>query len=134
MRDAVTIANPGDRIIFAPVVRGEIRLTGGELLVNKPLSIVGPGAAQLAVSGSHNSRVFHFGPQGNVDIYGMTITEGRVVGATGGPAPEFGEPGLPGETACGGGILNEGSLSLFDCMAGRKRRDRRAGIRRGRAC
>lgn len=117
LRQAIAIANSGDLILFAPVVRGTIRLTSGELLIDKPLSILGPGAAALAISGNTNSRVFHIGPQGNVDIYALTITEGRVVGTNGidgvitWPLP----PG-PGGFAPGGGVFNEGSLRIFDSM------------------
>ena len=37
LRNAITSANPSDRIIFAPVVRGRIVLTGGEILIDKSL-------------------------------------------------------------------------------------------------
>lgn len=125
LRDALSLATASDRILFAPVVTGKIRLTTGELLVNKPLTIIGPGASRLAISGNNNSRVFHVGQSGAADIYGLTITEGRVMGGTGmngidangnGPTGSDGTPGGPGETARGGGILNEGALRLFDCM------------------
>src|SRR5207244_1512485 len=88
---------------------GRITLTSGELVISNSLSINGPGAKLLTISGNTNSRVFHVAPQGTVDIYGLTITGGRVVGAT--PA----SPYLPGESVCGGGILNEGFLRLYDC-------------------
>ncbi len=87
------------------------------MLINKPLSIVGPGAPVLAISGNTNSRVFHIGPQGNVDIYGLTITEGRVVGTNGIDGDNsWPRPPGPGGFAQGGGVFNEGILRIFDSM------------------
>ncbi len=109
LRDALSVAMDLDRIAFAPVVTGKIRLTTGELLIDKLLSVVGPGAAQLAISGNNNSRVFHVGPLGAVNIYGLTITEGLV------QAPQAPQA-QPGMESRGAGLLNEGSLRMFDCM------------------
>src|SRR6476620_5398616 len=47
LRQALADANDGDTINFA--VTGAIALTTGELLVNKSLTISGPGAGVLAV-------------------------------------------------------------------------------------
>ena len=117
LSNAIGLATPFDRIVFAPVVRGQIRLTSGKLFINKPLSIIGPGAAVLAISGNNSSRVVHIGPQGNVEIYGLTITEGRVVEFNGidGSSFPFKLP-TPGGYALGGGVFNEGILKMFDSM------------------
>jgi hypothetical protein len=85
------------------------------LFINKPLSIVGPGAPVLAISGNTNSRVFHIGPQGDVEIHGLTITEGRVVAANGTGAFDW-TRATPGGDALGGGVFNEGTLKIFDSM------------------
>jgi hypothetical protein len=102
-------------VTFAPTVTGTITLTSGELVIADNITINGPGAKLLTVSGNNASRVFHIGPQSNVDISGLTITEGRVVGTNGanGAGPAFGQDG---ESACGGGVFNEGTLTLSDCM------------------
>src|SRR5262245_34905395 len=51
-------ANPGaDVIDFADGLTGTIGLTGGQLDVTDALTIDGPGADRLAVSGSGTSRV-----------------------------------------------------------------------------
>ena len=50
LRDAIAIAAPGDTIQVN--VSGVISLIGGPLVVRKNLSIVGPGAASLTVSGN----------------------------------------------------------------------------------
>jgi hypothetical protein len=69
------------------------------LVLNKSLTIQGPGAGQLAVSGDHLSRVFEVdGATTNVSLSGLTITQGNGLG------------GL------GGGILNNGStLNVSGC-------------------
>lgn len=119
LRNALAIAGSYDRIAFAPVARGTIRLTSGELFVNKPVSIVGPGAGLLRISGNGTSRILHIGIQGEVAISGITVTEGRVVEANGVDGSRFTVPytlPTPGGYARGGGILNEGQLRMTDCM------------------
>src|SRR3981081_2580491 len=45
LRAAISAAASGDKINFAPTLNGQtITLTSGELLINKNLSIQGPGA------------------------------------------------------------------------------------------
>src|SRR5687768_5493280 len=62
LRDAIMAANsaPGaDLIRFAPAASdGTIALTGGQLSITDDLTIAGPGAKRLAVSGNDASRVF----------------------------------------------------------------------------
>lgn len=61
LREAISAANSGDQITFAQGLSGStINLdpAKGELLINNDLSIVGLGAANLAVSGQNKSRVF----------------------------------------------------------------------------
>src|SRR5215475_8029781 len=53
-------ANPGaDVIEVAKGVKGTIPLTSGEWTITSDLTISGPGANALAVSGNSTSRVFH---------------------------------------------------------------------------
>jgi hypothetical protein len=54
-------------------ITGTIGLTSGELLVNKVLTISGPGAENLAVNGKAKSTVFHIAPGETVTISGLTI-------------------------------------------------------------
>src|SRR5262245_45680879 len=61
LRRAVAAANatPGaDTIVFSPNVQGTIELTSGELNVTDDVTIAGPGANNLRVSGDDASRVF----------------------------------------------------------------------------
>jgi Big-like domain-containing protein/Calx-beta domain-containing protein len=99
LREAIAA---GGTVDFA--VTGTITLTSGELVINGPLTINGPGAAQLTVqrsatAGTPEFRVLRV-QSGSVTISGLTIRNG-FVGAT------YGN---------GGGILNEGSLTLNDCI------------------
>ena len=78
LRQALVDANDGDTITFA--VTGTIGLTSGELLVNKSITISGPGADNLAVDGNAKSRVFHIDFAQTVTISGLTITGGSASG------------------------------------------------------
>lgn len=76
-------ANPGaDLIQFANHVQGTISLTTGELSVSDDLTISGPGANRLSVSGNDASRVFHViggaDASGLIDvrISGLKVTRG----------------------------------------------------------
>src|SRR5947209_3253223 len=74
LRQAVADVAPGGTITFD--VTGTIALTGGELTIDKDLTINGPGANQLTVSGNNLSRVFNING-GSVDISGLTISNGQ---------------------------------------------------------
>jgi parallel beta-helix repeat protein/predicted outer membrane repeat protein len=103
LRADIAAANSGDTIVFAPSLDGQtINLTSGQLVINKMLTVQGPGAGQLAISGSNTSRVFEVdGANPNVILSGLTITQGNGVGS------------LSGE---GGAILNIGStLTISGC-------------------
>ncbi len=69
----------GDRIILD--VTGTIVLTSGELVLTTDVTIVGPGAGNLTISGSNASRVFQVA-SGVINISGLTIANGN--GSTGG--------------------------------------------------
>lgn len=77
-------ANPGaDVIQFASKVHGTITLTTGELDIRGDLTIDGPGANRLTVSGNDASRVFDVigggsaGSGTRVSIAGLTVAHGR---------------------------------------------------------
>jgi len=96
LRNALAIANDGDEIAFA--VTGTIALTSGELLVDRNITISGPGADNLAVNGNAKSRVFYIGPATTVTVSGLTVTNGSMTN-------DF-----------GGGIYNDHStLTLSNC-------------------
>jgi hypothetical protein len=59
LRAAVIAADPapGSTIDFAAGLHGTITLTSGELDITSSMTITGPGAHKLAVSGNHASRI-----------------------------------------------------------------------------
>ncbi len=91
----------GSNITFADNVRGAINLTSGELAINKSLTISGPGPNLLGVqrsaaAGTPNFRVFNIAAGVNTSISGLTVANGN----------------LPSALDFGGGILNNGALTL----------------------
>jgi len=97
-RLAISDSSSGDTINFNSSLNGQtITLTSGELLVNKNLTITGPGANQLAINGNAASRVFNISSGITVTIFGLTITNGNA---------GFG---------FGGGIYNQGTLTITNC-------------------
>ena len=113
-----------DTIDFAPGLTGTIGLTSGELTITDGVTIDGPGAAALAVSGQGSSRIFNVddGAAGAVPVAidGLTLTGGYFSGNGG---AIFNQENLTltgsvitGNTAdgFGGGIYNYGTLTLTD--------------------
>jgi hypothetical protein len=77
LRQALADAVDGDTINFDSSLNGQrITLTTGDLLVNKNVTISGPGANSLAVDANHASRVFYIASGKTVTISGLTITNG----------------------------------------------------------
>ena len=76
LRQAIADAGDGDAIAFA--VTGPIALTSGELVITNSVTILGPGATSLAISGNSASRVFFIGnPAASVAISDLTIRDGK---------------------------------------------------------
>jgi hypothetical protein len=125
LRQAVLDAAPteDDTITFAPSVTNTITLTSGEIVMNKVISIVGPGANRLSVSGNANNRVFNV-QSGRFHLSGLTLTNGNAAaGLLGGnvliQSPIFVEMRAcrvtHGEASEGGGIWNAGTLYISEC-------------------
>lgn len=98
LRWAVASASNGDIIEFNLPPASVITLTSGEIAINVNLSINGPGAGNLTVSGNDSSRVFNISHGANVTINHITIANGRVTNNQ------------------GGGIRNAGQLTITDCV------------------
>ena len=90
-------ANTGDTIMFS--VTGTITLTSGVLEIQHSLTITGPGASSLAISGNGSSRVFMVDSGATVSISGLTIEDGSSFSGTN----------------VGGGIYTFGTLSVTNC-------------------
>lgn len=77
LREAITNASSGDTINFS--VTGTIAL-GSELLISQNLTINGPGATSLAISGNNTTyRVFEIAG-GTVALSGLTVQNGSIGG------------------------------------------------------
>lgn len=96
LRSVLSTASAGDTVTFN--VTGTITLTQGQLEISKNLTISGPGASTLNISGNDLSRVFYVDPAISVAVSGVTISHGHLNGVEGG----------------GGGIYNSGNLNLAD--------------------
>jgi hypothetical protein len=103
LRQALTDANDGDTITFA--ITGIIGLTSGELLVDRSITILGPGANTLTVARAQGApifRIFHVMPSHIVIIQGVTISNGST---------------FQGLTIGGAGIWNDHSnLTVNNCV------------------
>src|SRR6476659_1732747 len=76
LRQALADANDGDTINFDVSLKGQtIALTSGELVIDKSITITGPGSDQLAVSVDfqYHFRIFHVMASPTVIIEGLTI-------------------------------------------------------------
>src|SRR3979411_2159048 len=87
LRQAIATATSDDTITFAASI-GTITLTSDELLINKNLTITGPGADLLRVQrsaafGTPDFRIVNI-QSGNVAISGLTIANGVFSGSGGG--------------------------------------------------
>ena len=125
LRAAVAQANAAagaDTINFT--VTGTITLTSGEISVIDSVTIDGPGAASLTISGNDASRVFNiddYSSATNLDvtIEGLTITDGAATNQSGGAILSAEnltiiDSEITGSTAgSGGGILaSAGNITL----------------------
>ncbi len=75
LRQALTAANDGDTINFA--VTGTITLTSGGLVIDKNITISGPGADQLSIDGNQGEFVLGVDPDETATISGLTIRNGQ---------------------------------------------------------
>jgi hypothetical protein len=118
LRDAIATTPAGGTVDFQPGLSGTITLTTGELAISEDLTISGPGASVLTVSGNHASRVFDITAPVTVAISGLRIADGSVPDATGGGIYNNGTLTVTSCTVSGnsayyeGGIDNQGTLTL----------------------
>jgi hypothetical protein len=121
LRDAVSNAASGETITFALSPScSVITETSGRITVATNLTIDGPGASQLAVSGNLGDTVFGVDPGVTAAISGLTIENGS--SGIGGGIFNHGALTVTGSTLSdntsgnGGGIFNypEGTLTVTD--------------------
>jgi hypothetical protein len=94
LRQAIIDTPSGGIVNFQSGLSGTITLTSGELAISQNLTITGPGAGIITVSGNNASRVFEVVPAVTVAISGLTIANGR--------------------SLVGGGVFNSGMLTITD--------------------
>ena len=118
LRDAIAAASSGDAINISAT--GTITLTGGTLVIAKSLTITGPGASDLAISGNKTTQVFVVNSGATVTISGLTIENGAASGGGGGISNlgmlTVTNSAITNNTTdvFGGGIKNFGTLTLAD--------------------
>jgi predicted outer membrane repeat protein len=105
LRKAINDAAAGDTIDFASSVTGTITLTSGQLVISKNMTLVGPGARVLGVSGNNAGRVIFISRNITATVSGLTIRDGFSSPATDSSA----------YSRNGGGIFNDGNLTLIGC-------------------
>jgi hypothetical protein len=100
LRQAILDTPSGGTVDFQSGLTGTITL-GSELAISQNLTITGPGADVITVSGHHASRVFDITGAFTVDISGLTVADGVAAG------PDY----------RGGGIYNNGgTLTVTDSI------------------
>ncbi|HXE53458.1 MAG TPA: hypothetical protein VN541_10600, partial [Tepidisphaeraceae bacterium] len=104
LRSAIANSAAGDLIqfdptVFAPGSPQTITLVSGQLEIAHNLTIQGPGAATLAISGNNASTIFQVDAGSQLAVSGLALTKGS--GKTAGNA---------------GGILALGSLNVSNCV------------------
>jgi CSLREA domain-containing protein len=105
LREAIARAGSSrDTIVFSELFNTEqtITLGGTELLINKNLTITGPGAELLTISGNNLTRVMRVTGGFNVTLSGLTITKGTAIAYNG----QFD----------GAGLYNDGNLTVDSCV------------------
>ncbi len=102
LREAIAAAASGDTITFAlpGAAPWTITLALGQLTISTNLTIQGPGAASLTISGDNAVQVFRVNSGVTATFSGLIIANGRAV--SGNPS--------------GGGILNVGTLTISDSV------------------
>jgi CSLREA domain-containing protein len=121
LRAQIAAANGGDTIIFQTGLSGTITLAS-TLSISQFLTIQGPGANMITVSGNHAVLVFDI-VAGTVTISGLTIANGSHVGFGGGifnsstltvTGVTFSGNSASSSTSIGegGGISNSGTLTV----------------------
>ena len=122
LADTVSAAASGDTIQFASGVTGTITLNS-VINIDKSLTIQGPGAGVITVSGGNTTQIFDVSGEGiDVEISGLTLTQGNAFlgGAIFSNADSLtlSNDVLSGNTAssAGGAVFATGTtLTVTDC-------------------
>jgi CSLREA domain-containing protein len=117
LRDAILASGSGGTIQFS--VTGTITLSSALPQINASVTIQGPAANSLTVSGNNAYQVFNIGSGATVTISGLTIANGSDGRGSGGGIANAGTLTLSNSTFSGnsafvdgGGIWSSGSLTV----------------------
>jgi hypothetical protein len=102
LRNAIATTPADGTVDFQPGLTGTITLTSGTLTLDHSLTITGPGAKGLTVSGNRQFTVVNVSPGVTATLAGLTISDGH------------GTTGLT--VSGGGGINNQGTLTVTGCL------------------
>jgi hypothetical protein len=115
LRQALLNALPGATLHFQSGLSGVITLTTGALTINQDVTIDGPGAGVITISGNSMFQALQIASGVSVTISGLTVANGTSAGD-------------------GGGISNQGTLTLLQStLSGNYAGDRGGGIYNGPA-
>jgi hypothetical protein len=104
LREAISATPGGGLIDFKPGLTGTITLFTGQLIILNDVTIQGPGANLLTISGNHASRIFGV-ETANLTISGLTLANGNAI------------PDLTTIAQGGGAIFNlGGTVTLNNCV------------------
>ncbi len=93
LREAIALANPGDRIAFAPTLDGTITLAS-PLVVDRALTI--DGQRRIVLDGNDATRVLQVTSTGQLQLSALSVQRGAATQ--------------------GAGVLNEGTLVIDRCL------------------
>src|SRR5688572_22912477 len=123
LREVIASAGPGETIDFA--VSGTITLTSGELVIDKDLTVQGPGSGILTIQrssdpGTPDFRILRV-QTASLSLSGLTMNNGRA-DYGGGLFNDYSSVVLMHDvilsgnsaTGAGGGLYNDGMLALED--------------------
>ncbi len=100
LRAALGAAVAGETINFAPSAYGTITLSSGPLEVATSVTIQGPGPKKVKINGNNSFEDLSVNANVTATVSGLTFTGGEV------PASSYG----------GGGINNDGTLTVANCV------------------
>jgi hypothetical protein len=141
LREAIFAISPGGTITFASELQGVTSLSLGELAIEKSITIDGPSAKDLTISGNNTSRVFSIGSDAVVGIEGLTISNGFSNDRGGGIHVRSGgtlnltdvtlsnnQANNNNSFTSGGGIRNDGKLRITNSTLSNNQAESGGGI------
>jgi len=113
LRQAIADAASGDTITFNLPNPSTITLAS-QLTIDKNVTITGPGAGQLTISGNNAVRVFNVSSGGTLNLSGVTVANGNAVGLDdgGGIAIRGGTASVSNSTFTGNSARFGGAIDL----------------------